>query len=538
MACYETASFNETTCQWDVTGNQPAAPTGLGCYETAVFNTTTCIWDVTVNPLPVLTLSSTNPTACGAVDGTITISGLIPGESYELAFNGGGIVIMIADVSGGIVITGLSAGTYTGFNVSLNGCSTTNGASINLSDPNPPFIDAGQNQTVCDGTSVTLTAANPNGAAITWNNGVINGAPFTSPIGTTQYLVTANLNNCISTDAVSITVNPIPIVNAGPDLAVCEGESVTLTATGANTFAWNNGITNGVSFIPNQTTVYTVVGSSNNCSATDNLTVTVNQFSNVSFTADDLSGCVPAEFTLTNTSDIQGGDCVWSFSNGLTLYGCDNVTADFTTTGCYDVSLTITTAEGCTSSASYENYLCVNINPVANFLSDPMVITTSNEVNFTNGSSGAVNYVWNFGDGTISYEENPSHEFDSSEEIDYVVQLIAFNVFDCSDTAYATIQVQEELIFYVPNAFTPSGDASNETFLPIFTTGFDEYDFNLLIFNRWGEILFESNNHQVGWDGTYGGKIVKEGTYIWKIEFKTKYTGEHQVHHGHVNLLR
>jgi gliding motility-associated-like protein len=149
-----------------------------------------------------------------------------------------------------------------------------------------------------------------------------------------------------------------------------------------------------------------------------------------------------------------------------------------------------------------------------------------------------VDYFWHFGDGATSNEQNPSHDFNISEEGDFVVQLIAYSSLGCSDTAYAIIQVQEDLIFFVPNTFTPDGNAHNQTFLPIFTSGFDPYNFNLLIFNRWGEILFESNNHLVGWDGTYNGEVVKDGAYIWKIVFKTKNSDERQVHHGHVNLLR
>jgi gliding motility-associated-like protein len=98
--------------------------------------------------------------------------------------------------------------------------------------------------------------------------------------------------------------------------------------------------------------------------------------------------------------------------------------------------------------------------------------------------------------------------------------------------------MREELIFYVPNTFTPDNNGMNEVFLPIFTSGFDPYDYNLLIFNRWGEIVFESYNHQVGWDGTYRGRLVQDGTYVWKIEFKTKYTDERKVHTGHVNVLK
>ena len=103
------------------------------------------------------------------------------------------------------------------------------------------------------------------------------------------------------------------------------------------------------------------------------------------------------------------------------------------------------------------------------------------------------------------------------------------------------IRIFEELIFYVPNTFTPDNDDFNEVFKPIFTSGFDPFDYKLLIFNRWGEVVFESNDSDVGWDGTYGAdsdRIVKDGTYVWKIIFKTKKNDERIVEVGHVNLLK
>ena len=120
----------------------------------------------------------------------------------------------------------------------------------------------------------------------------------------------------------------------------------------------------------------------------------------------------------------------------------------------------------------------------------------------------------------------------------YVVELIAYSQLGCTDTAYSTIQITEEVIFYVPNTFTPDNDDYNERFEPVFTSGFDPYDYTLLIFNRWGEILFESHNAEVGWDGTYGGMMVQDGTYTWKIEFKTTATDERRTAVGHVNVIR
>lgn len=506
-------------------------------------NSITVTQTITIDAItPTFTLSSTDPTACGVADGTITISGLTPGEDYEISFNGGGVVTMTADGSGNIVLTGLSAGSYTGFEVSLNGCLTIDNTSINLVDPNPPTVGAGVDQTICDGDQATLTANNPDGATITWNNGVTDGVAFTPGVGTITYTVTANLAGCISTDQVDVTVNPLPVVDAGADQTVCDGDQVTLTAVNPNgaTITWDNGVTDGTAFTPGLgTTTYTVTANLLRCISTDQVAVTVNPVALVSFFADELVGCIPTEVNFTNTTVGNPENCVWNIG-GVQFLGCDNINFMFNQAGCFDVSLTVTSTEGCVSSATYANYICIDDYPTASFTASPLIVTTiDTEVDFINSSIGGSTYSWDFGDDLgFSTEENPSYTYLDTEDGNYEVQLIVYSQYGCSDTTTAIVQVREELIFWVPNTFTPDGNKFNEAFLPLFTSGFDPYDFNLLIFNRWGEVLFESNNHQVGWDGTYGGNIVKDGTYIWKIEFKTKYTDERQVHHGHVNVLR
>jgi gliding motility-associated-like protein len=100
------------------------------------------------------------------------------------------------------------------------------------------------------------------------------------------------------------------------------------------------------------------------------------------------------------------------------------------------------------------------------------------------------------------------------------------------------VQVKERLIFYVPNTFTPDGNTRNQEFKPIFTAGYDIYTYELAIFNRWGEIMFESYNDEFGWDGTYGGEVMQDGTYVWRIRFRLLDDDDYQEHYGHVNLLR
>jgi gliding motility-associated-like protein len=177
---------------------------------------------------------------------------------------------------------------------------------------------------------------------------------------------------------------------------------------------------------------------------------------------------------------------------------------------------------------------------VADFNSDFYGLTSLNtEASFINTSTGSGNYIWNFGDGSpTTTEESPIHGFPEFESGEYTVTLIAINAAGCSDTITQSIVVQEELIFYVPNSFTPDGDEFNQTFHPVFSSGFDPFDFSLLIFNRWGEVIFESRDTTIGWDGTYHGQSAQDGTYTWKIEFKESASDKRRMEMGHVNMLR
>lgn len=513
------------------------------CFDTETFV-------ITINPEPAIdALAYTDPSACAIADGTITISGLDPTTNYDITYSASGVpqgpTGMMSDGAGNIIITGLGIGSYTDFVVSLNGCTTTDNTIFNLVEPNAPAIDAGPNQTVCDGVAVTLTADNPNGAIITWNNGVNDGVPFNQAVGTVAYTVTADLDNCISTDVVNVTVHPAPTVFAGNDVTVCNGQSVVLTGTGAQSYVWTNGVTNGVAFTPAATQTYTVTGTSQfGCVSTDDVTVNVEGLLAVTFSGDNLEGCTPVTVTFTNTSaTASGSECVWSLSNGTVLLGCDNVAYTFTNPGCYDVTLEITSANGCSNSATIEDYVCVQPYPNAYFTYAPNQLTTINTtVNFSNGSIGASNYQWFFGDGATSNAIDPTHTYPEIEGT-YEVTLVASTPFGCTDTVRSIVNVAEELIFYLPNTFTPDGNDFNETFQPVFTSGYDPFDFHLMIFNRWGELIFESYDASIGWDGTYGGKtnggkIVKDGTYVWKIEVKTKLNDERKIFVGHVNVLK
>jgi len=486
-----------------------------------------------VNPLPPVN-AGVDQSVCFGTNVTLTATGA---STYQWT---GGLVngTPFSPVAGTI--------TYTVTGTDANGCINSDQVSVTV---NPlPNINAGANQSVCEGTQVTLTAT---GAVnYSWTGGVTNGLAFTPPVGINTYTVTGtDGNGCINTDQVNVTVNPLPDVFAGNDVTICDGETVTLTGSGASSYTWDNSVNNGVAFVPSLGTLtYTVTGTTlAGCTGTDQVNVTVNPNPVVSFLPDNTIGCTPLTVNFTNnTTDVS--NCIWTFSNGTVINGCGTVPVTFEQGGCYDATLTTTSTNGCTSTLTATNIVCAEEPPVASFVpSSNQVSTLDTEVNFENTTIGGETYSWDFGDGSaVSDEESPAHIYPSEEQGLYPVTLIAYSPLGCPDTAITTIQVYEELIFYVPNTFTPDADDYNPTFKPVFTSGFDPQDYVLYIFNRWGEIIFESRNPEIGWDGSYGTwdqspkqiELVQDGTYTWKIEFKVSRWDERRVAVGHVNLIR
>ena len=206
------------------------------------------------------------------------------------------------------------------------------------------------------------------------------------------------------------------------------------------------------------------------------------------------------------------------------------------------VTRTYSLTDGCGNITFLTQEFTIGDNPPnVSFTADPTLLDNLSDgiVNFTNNTTGAESYTWDFGDfSDISNATSPSHEYDITQTTTYDVWLVAASPFDCLDSATLSIDVFQELIYFVPNAFTPDGDQFNQTFNPVFAAGFDPLDYNFIVMNRWGEILFESNDDTQGWDGTYGGKIVEEGTYLYKIEFGLENNDARKIVTGHVSLIK
>ena len=127
--------------------------------------------------------------------------------------------------------------------------------------------------------------------------------------------------------------------------------------------------------------------------------------------------------------------------------------------------------------------------------------------------------------------------FPNDEPGTYDVVLTVTNQNGCQDTARGTVIINGIYLFYVPNTFTPDGDGTNEIFRP-YGEGIDFSMYTMLIFDRWGELIYETDQPELGWDGTYKGKPVQVGTYIWKIVAKEQYSTIIHDNFGHVNVIK
>lgn len=380
-----------------------------------------------------------------------------------------------------------------------------------------------------DGNAQTINSTN--------DTIVLGNAPGTYTVN----LITDVACSNAATGSQTIVVNPLPPVFAGNDVTLCDGENYTLSATGAQTYVWDNGSPNGSTITPTATATYTVIGTdANGCENVDDVTVTVEPIPQPSFVADTLSVCEPHTIFFTNTTVGNFTNCQWDFGNGNTGTGCADVPNLYEYGGTFDVTLTVTSANGCTNSVTYDDYIYVESTPSPSFIpSTYTVLSLDTDVSFENTSTGASTYSWDFGDGTEPVSTvNPTHEFPDNATSGYLVTLYGYSPIGCIDSFTQVIQVNEEVIYYIPNTFTPDGDEFNQTFQPVFTAGFDPFDWHMLIFNRYGQVIWESSDPTEGWDGTYNGRMVQDGTYVWTVEFKTIASDERRTDTGHVNVTK
>lgn len=264
----------------------------------------------------------------------------------------------------------------------------------------------------------------------------------------------------------------------------------------------------------------------------------------VEFIADPPSGCAPLTVQFIDQTEIAnpytlqswdwwlGADSLISTSpSNVQVYNPELAPLDIAQ---YDISLTVTSTNGCTTELTKQDYVTVYPKPEAEFAVDEEVQDIIKpRFEFTDLSTENVtNWDWRFGDGTYDTDQHPVHWYEAVGT--YGVQLIVETQYGCLDTAGINVKVNPVYTFYIPNSFTPNQDDLNEEFFGI-GEGYSAY--SMFIYNRWGELIFESNDPEFKWDGTYKGQQVQQGTYAYRF-YIIDWQGHDHQYEGHVTLHR
>ena len=434
-----------------------------------------------------------------------------------------------------------------------NGCPAS-GSMAYLVHPQPEPIMNLNNTIGCSPFNVCSNNATIGTNTYNWNFG--NGFTTSNTnacqnfVNTTfsaiDYLIALDAQNqfgCSGHEEQIITVQPQPVstftLGSYSSCTPLENVLVNVSTQGSTAYAWfDNGTLISNASVPilqfasiGNHNVQLVSSNDLGCTATDQQLYTVHPTPDIDIMPDKFNGCAPLTVNFENeTSD--GLVWSWSFSNGQ-LSSNQNPEINFEDPGMYDVQLMATSPFGCTSEQFFDDMIEVFVVPVAGFGFTPNgEIIYQLDVAFADSSLGATEYYWDFGDGSGSYEMNPTHHFDRGGN--FTVTQKVMNEFGCIATQNHMVNIDNTFYVYIPNSFTPNNDGINDLFVPSFSSTEEIKSYLFEVVNRWGEIIFRTDNPETGWMGNTreGQYYTHNDVFTWniKIAFNNKqvdrqYTG-------------
>ena len=496
---------------------------------------------ITVIPNPIINISGLTNVGCyGGNNGSISVIAQGGTPSYDYLWNNGQTTS---------TINGLSIGTYTVLVTDDLNCSSSMTFTISQ-----PLGEMGITSTIvntsCLNTStgsIDLSILNGTPTYIySWSNGATTEDISNLPSGDYTVIVTDALGCAINaTITVEDPINPMNVTPTVSNLN-CNGGSdafISLAISGGVSpydILWDNGETLPVIDSLSAGNYNVMVSDDQGCQTPLSFTIAQPAPIVASFNPSVTSGCSPLTVTFTNTSTGPFTNYLWNFGNGSTSSAA-NGSFTFSQPSCYNVSLIVSNAAGCADTLSADSLICVFAGPNASF------VTSSGGIDFYSGqlalqntSDGAISdYQWSFGDGSPNSSlENPIHYYPEEQVGTYLVILSVIDTNGCVDTTSYLFSLVENLSVYVPNTITINDDNINEVFLPVFSNVDILQSYQLEIFNRWGELIWETDIVSKGWNGRYkGNKDVQIGTYTWKIQY-TDNASVSRIMLGHVNVIR
>jgi len=515
-------------------------------------------------PIPTLQ----DVTCAGACDGYIIANAIGPdGPPWTFTWTD----VATATVLGTLTTTAsidtlpnLCAGVYMISVTDTVGC--TRDTTVTLLEPDPMTLATSSDTTICIGGTATISAnaAGGNGApyVYTWTGIAGNGPHNVNPTGDSCFVVnsTDGLGCTSPADSVCVTISPALSVATSPDDTICSGDNAILSATGNGgmgapyTYAWTDlagnpvGIGSPITVTPGTSGTQYIVTVTDGCEtppSSDTVTITFYANPVPSFTSDIVDGCYPIDVMFTNSTPAgTSANCFWDFGNIVTANTCNPGIVTYGAPGAYDVTLTVTSPDGCVVDTTETAYINVYDFPTAQFIFGPQPADVLDpEITFTDQSSAdVVSYNWEFGSNGIlgsAVTANPVVMFPDAAPGTYPVQLTVINGNGCVDSISYVVIIDGVFACYAPNSFTPDGDGINDLF-SVVGESLDDENFEFFIFDRWGTRMYSADTYTAPWDGTVGtsGVIAPPDVYVWRVLTRNSITGERVEYKGHVTLLR
>ena len=463
------------------------------------------------------------------------------------------------------------AGTVTLFLTSTyNGSCLSNADTMTITLGNSAYAFAGADQIVCaNNMNIVLSGIVSGGASLgQWtttgsggfspNDTALNAIYIPSSADSLNgsvniILSTTDHGSClIGTDTLTLLIDYVPVAIAGNDIVACENQD-SIQLSGAINFAsGGNWTTSGSgTFSPNDTTLQAVYLPSSSDMSVGVITLTLTSQSNglcpanqddltlsfinpLNINFDYIEACVGNPMQFYDSTTVLSGSISnwhWNFGDGDTSIA-QHPTHIYTTSGSKDVTLTVTSSLGCDYSLVLS--VILNDSPVAGFTFSSSDHSINEAVNFIDQSTGATSWLWVFGDTDSSVASNPQHTY-LAEGI-YLVTQTVFDNLGCSDQTSLEIIIQDLKVFppVLPTGFSPNGDGENDVLL---VRGGPFKSVHLVVYNNWGNLIFESEDAEVGWDGTWKGTNQFAGDYVFTVKAITIDDKEY-VKHGSVSIIR
>lgn len=456
---------------------------------------------VTVNPLPSVTITG-DTAICTGSSTILTASG---GINY--LWNTGA-------TTSSVNVSPTASSIYTVLVIDANGCSNTGTTTVTV-NPLPVATITG-NSPICSGDSAMLTASG--GINYSWSTMQTTSSIFSILTSTTTFSVTVtDVNGCTGSASHTIIVNPLPNISISGNLTVCQGDVITLAASGGNNYVWSNGSGSAV-ITTTVSGTYSVIGTD-----TNGCTNTASAATNV----------LPPPIASISGNNIicQGDTAVLTANGGLNYLWTTGSSSSSITVSNAGTYLVIVSIGSCSDTAS----VTVTVNPLPNANAGNDITIPLGTTVILNGTGSGNTFNWSPSWGlSCTNCANPT----ASPSVTTTYTLTVADTNGCVAWDEVTIIVDPPICgeLFIPNAFSPNGDEPNQYFRLYGKKECIE-SFHICIFNRWGEKVFESHDATFRWDGMYRGNKLNASVFIYYYDIKTIYGT--QIHRqGNISLIR